>query len=58
MTTTIMATPDDGWPGLRAEEHDFDDMYPPPLPSSVTRNAEVEPRDEDDQDPSDGDWID
>jgi hypothetical protein len=58
MTTTIMTTPDDGRPGLRAEEHDFDDMYPPPLPSSVVRDGEVEPRDEEDEDAGDRDWID
>jgi len=62
MTTMTMAMPDEGQPGLGAEEHDFDEMYPPPVPSSVTPTptpvAEAEPMDEDDEDVHDDDWID
>ena len=62
--TMTMGIYDEGQPGLRAEEHDFDEMYPPPASSLVTPTptptpvAEADPMGEDDDEDVHGDdWI-
>jgi hypothetical protein len=48
------AAPDAGWPAWRAEEHDFDEIAPPPSPAPVNWAVEDEPGD-DDEDGDQGD---
>jgi hypothetical protein len=51
-----MAAPDQDRPGFLAEEHDFDDMDPAPPPLAWA--SDPEPRDEDDDEIHEGDWVD